>query len=51
MKYRSVTFDDRVAEFLMLFDYESEDFPDLAVVYFEQPDSLGHYVGPFHSRV
>ena len=48
---RSVTLDDRVAEVLRWFDGDAKDFPDLGVLYFEEPDKTGHEVGPLHSKV
>jgi len=43
--------DDRVAEVLTWFDGHPNDFPDLGLLYFEEPDGLGHAVGPLDSRV
>jgi len=42
---------DRVAEVLTWFDGDPEDFPDLGLLYFEEPDHLGHELGPLDSRV
>jgi len=43
--------DDRVAEVLTWFDGDPKEFPDLGLLYFEEPDGLGHAVGPLDSRV
>jgi len=43
--------DDRVAEVLTWFDVEPKDFPDLGVLYFEEPDTIAGEKGPFHSDV
>ena len=51
MKYRSVTMDDRVSEVLTWFDGDPSDFPDFGVLYFEEPDTTGHDVGPHGSKV
>ena len=50
-EFSSVTLDDRVAEVLTWFDGDPKDFPSLGVVYFEEPDTVGHKVGPVHPEV
>jgi len=50
MKCRA-TLDDRVAEVLTWFDGDPKDFPVLGLLHLEEPDGLGHLVGPLDSRV
>ena len=40
-----------MAEVLTWFDVEPKDFPDLGVLYFEEPDTIAGEKGPFHSDV
>lgn len=48
---RSTSLDDRVTEVLSWFDGDPTTFPDLVMLYFEQPDSAGHAQGPFGDYV
>jgi len=43
--------EDRVAQVLDWFSGDSSTFPNLVLMYFEQPDSMGHAVGPYGDRV
>lgn len=49
--HMSFSLDDRVTEVLSWFDGDPATFPDLVMLYFEQPDSAGHAQGPFGDYV
>ncbi|KAJ4871768.1 Alkaline-phosphatase-like family protein [Raphanus sativus] len=47
----SVPFDDRVDTMLSYFDLPSSEIPSFMTLYFEDPDHLGHQVGPDDPRI
>ena len=47
----SMPFEDRVAQVLDWFTGDPSTFPNLVLMYFEQPDSMGHADGPYGDRV
>jgi hypothetical protein len=43
--------EERVAQVIEWFSGDPSAFPNLVNLYFEQPDTAGHEVGPFGDKV
>jgi hypothetical protein len=49
--FRSMPLEERVAQVIEWFSGDPSSFPNLVTLYFEEPDSTGHVVGPFGDEV